>query len=106
MLQSRVESLIESLMNTVIGYSIALLVQIVIFPLYDINVPLTTNIWLVSWFTIFSIIRSYVVRRWFNASSINVEIYIVSNCSRPFTQYYENIKCQLNPTINPQSHDT
>lgn len=46
MMQSRKESLIESLMNIGIGYLVALLSQLAIFPLFGINVPLSTNLWI------------------------------------------------------------
>ena len=67
MMQSRKESLIESLMNIAIGYLVALLSQLAIFPLFGINVPLSTNLWIGAWFTAISLARSYAIRRWFNA---------------------------------------
>jgi hypothetical protein len=65
--QTRLGSMIESGMNTLIGYGVALASQIVVFPLFDIHVPLTTNLWIGLWFTIISLVRSYIIRRWFNA---------------------------------------
>ena len=67
MMQSRKESLIESLLNIAIGYLVALLSQLAIFPLFGINVPLSTNLWIGAWFTAISLVRSYAIRRWFNA---------------------------------------
>lgn len=67
MQQSRIGSLIESLMNTSIGYIVALLSQIVIFPLFEIHIPLSSNLWICTWFTVISLVRSYIIRRWFNA---------------------------------------
>jgi len=65
-MQSRVESLVESIVNIAIGYGVALLSQILIFPLFGIHVPLSTNLWIGLWFTMISLVRSYVIRRWFN----------------------------------------
>lgn len=65
--QTRLESLLESIVNIIIGYGVALMSQLVIFPLVGIDVPLSTNIVIGFWFTIISLIRSYVIRRWFNA---------------------------------------
>jgi len=65
--QTRLGSLIESLMNIVIGYGVALLSQVLVFPLFAIHVPLRTNLLLSMWFTVISLVRSYVIRRWFNA---------------------------------------
>lgn len=66
MTQSRLESLIESLMNILIGYFVALASQLIIFPLMGIHVPLHTNLVIGLWFTAVSLVRSYVIRRWFN----------------------------------------
>lgn len=65
--QTKLGSLIESIMNILIGYGVALLSQIAIFPLFNINVPLSTNLWIGAWFTAISLVRSYVIRRWFNS---------------------------------------
>ncbi len=67
MQQSRLESLIESIINIAIGYFVALLSQFLIFPLFGIHVSLTDNLLIGAWFTGVSLVRSYVIRRWFNA---------------------------------------
>jgi len=66
--QSKLGSLIEAGMNILIGFVVALLSQIVVFPLVGIhNVPLSTNLEIGAYFTAISLVRSYVIRRWFNA---------------------------------------
>ena len=65
--QTRLESLLESIVNILIGYGVALLSQILIFPLFGIIASLSTNLWIGAWFTVISLIRSYIIRRWFNA---------------------------------------
>ena len=65
--QTRIESLLESGVNIFIGYFVALISQILVFPIFDINVPLSVNLWIGAWFTVISLVRSYVIRRWFNA---------------------------------------
>ena len=67
MQQTKVGSLIEAAMNILIGYSVAIASQITIFPLFDIQVPFDTNLWIGAWFTAISLVRSYIIRRWFNA---------------------------------------
>lgn len=64
--QSKKGSFIESCVNIAIGYGVALASQLLIFPMFGIDVPLSTNIWIGVWFTIISLARSYVVRRFFN----------------------------------------
>lgn len=65
--QSRLGSLIESIINIFIGYGVALVSQIVIFPMFGINIPIGDNILIGAWFTLISLVRSYIIRRWFNA---------------------------------------
>lgn len=66
--QSKLSSLVEASMNIVIGFVIALLSQIVVFPVVGIHgVPLSTNLEIGAYFTAISLVRSYVIRRWFNA---------------------------------------
>ena len=65
--QTRIESLLESIVNIVIGYVVALISQIVVFPAVGIEVSITTNLVIGFWFTLISLVRSYVIRRWFNA---------------------------------------
>ena len=59
--------LVSTLMNIAIGYGVGLLSQIAIFPMFEIHVPLSTNLWIGAWFTVISLVRSYIIRRWFNA---------------------------------------
>jgi hypothetical protein len=66
--QSKLGSLIEAALNIVIGFVVAIASQIVVFPLVGIHgVPLSTNLEIGAYFTLISLVRSYVIRRWFNA---------------------------------------
>ena len=67
MSQTKLESRLESAVNILIGYFVALISQLIIFPLVGIDVPLSTNLIIGFWFTVVSLARSYVIRRWFNA---------------------------------------
>jgi len=71
MQQTKLSSLIESFMNILIGYGVALISQLLIFPMFDIHISLSTNLYIGAWFTLISLIRSYVIRRWFNAKLHN-----------------------------------
>ena len=64
--QSRTHSLLESIVNVAIGYGIALAAQLIIFPLFGINVSLRDNLRIGLIFTVVSIARSYVLRRLLN----------------------------------------
>lgn len=65
--QSRLESLAEVGVNIVIGWVVGLAAQIFFFPLIGIAATLSQNFISSIIFTIISIVRSYAVRRWFNA---------------------------------------
>ncbi len=63
--QSRKNSLIESLTNVFIGYVVALMSQLLIFPIYGGTFTFEQNLYIGLWFTLVSVVRSYVIRRWF-----------------------------------------
>jgi len=64
--QTKSRSMFEACINTCIGYVIALISQLVIFPIMGIHVPLSTNIIISLWFLGVSLIRGYIIRRYFN----------------------------------------
>lgn len=70
--QTRLGSLLESALNVLVGYLVALVSQLAIFPLYGIHIPLSSNLAIGVWFTIVSLVRSYALRRWFNSRSSHV----------------------------------
>lgn len=66
MAQSRRHSLLESVINTLAGFLVAMAAQSILYPLYNIQSSTSTNFVLASWFTLLSILRSYFFRRLFN----------------------------------------
>jgi hypothetical protein len=67
MTQSRTMSLVESLTNVVVGYGIAVVTQVLVFPLFELAVTLTENMVIGVIFTAVSIARSFTLRRVFEA---------------------------------------
>ena len=65
-MQSKKHSVIESLTNVMIGYVVALLSQLAVFPLFNIDIPFSDNLLITAYFTLISLVRSYIVRRYFN----------------------------------------
>ena len=65
-MQSRLASFVESLVNVLIGYSVALATQLAVFPLFGMDVSINQNLAIGAIFTVVSIARSYCVRRAFN----------------------------------------
>ncbi len=67
MKQSRLMSLVESLANVLVGYGVAVATQMAVFPLFGLAVTLTENLLIGLIFTVVSIVRSYALRRGFEA---------------------------------------
>ena len=65
-MQSKLESIFESLTNIILGYFIALITQIIIFPIFNIHTTPIQNIKIALIFSIVSICRNYLIRRFFN----------------------------------------
>lgn len=67
MTQTRLQSLIEVCLSTAIGFIIAYTAQVFIFPLYDIEISTGAHLSITLIFTVISVARGYIIRRWFNA---------------------------------------
>ena len=70
-MQSRLMSAVEATANVAVGYGIAVITQMMVFPLFGLNASLVENLILGSIFTIVSLITSYALRRMFNALRLN-----------------------------------
>lgn len=67
MKQSRLRSLVESVANVIVGYGVAVMTQILIFPIFGLHTTLAQNLKMGAIFTIVSIARSFALRRVFEA---------------------------------------
>ena len=65
-MQTKTQSLVETCVSVAIGYIVALLSQIILFPMFNIFITMSDNLLITAWFTGISIVRSYFVRRLFN----------------------------------------
>lgn len=65
--QTRLGSLIEVCLNILIGFSINWIANIYILPLYGFAITGGQAFSMGLIFTVISVIRGYVIRRWFNA---------------------------------------
>ncbi|WP_291155705.1 hypothetical protein [Hyphomicrobium sp.] len=63
-------SLIESIANVVVGYGMAVVAQILIFPAFGLHVTLEQNLQMGAVFTLVSIARSFALRRAFEALQV------------------------------------
>ena len=66
MAQSRRGSLIEAVINTVVGYALAVTTQFAVFPVFGLQVGFVENLGLGLIFTVVSVVRGYALRRLFD----------------------------------------
>jgi hypothetical protein len=67
MTQTRLGSLIEAVINVIIGFCINFSANMLIFPLFGFHITPSANFAMGMIYTVISVARSYCVRRWFNA---------------------------------------
>lgn len=65
MKQSRTTSLVEAVANVVVGYGLAVMTQIVVFPQFGLTVSLNDNLAIGCIFSAASLILGYLLRRLF-----------------------------------------
>lgn len=70
MKQSRIDSVMESLVNIVIGLTINFTANMLIFPLFGWYITASQNILIGVIYTVISFVRSYLIRRAFNGKSV------------------------------------
>lgn len=76
--QTKKQSVLESITQTMIGLITSIAVQLIIYPLMDIPVSLKQNVVIIIVFFTVSIIRGYIVRRLFNKSKKECDHYFAS----------------------------
>lgn len=62
-------SLMKALANNAIAFLISIVANQVVLPLFGITVSLAQSVGITVAFTVISIVRSYLVRRWFTRLS-------------------------------------
>lgn len=60
-------SLVEAIANVFVGFCVALLTQIIVFPLFALQVSFGDNLAIGGLFALASLARSYLLRRVFEA---------------------------------------
>ena len=73
-MQSKKQSLIETLTNVGIGWFISFIANMLVLPLFGYNINLTDGLLISIIFTIISIVRGYVVRRIFNSKERKYDV--------------------------------
>ena len=65
-MQTRKQSATEAVMNILIGYTINLVANFTIFPLFGWDISLQQNLLTGVFYTVISFARSYMLRRFYN----------------------------------------
>lgn len=65
MKQSRINALLESVVNVVVGFFISFVVNAIMLPLLGMTPSFNDNMILTGVFSVISIGRSYIIRRYF-----------------------------------------
>lgn len=65
-MQTKKQSIIESVTNTVTGFILSLFIQWFFYPMFGFKSNISINIVLTTIFTISSLLRGYLIRRIFN----------------------------------------
>jgi len=73
MKQSRFMSLAESIANIAVGYVLALAMQVIVLPLFGFTATLPEHLAIGAAFTGVSVLRSYMLRRLFEAWRVRRE---------------------------------
>ena len=69
-MQSKRDSLKETMTNILIGYTVAFISQLLVFPLVGVEASYSQNFKIGAYFTVISFIRGYLVRRFFNKKEV------------------------------------
>lgn len=65
-MQSRFSSALEAFLNTASGFVISYLATFIVYPMFGAHFSAEQNFWIVTIFTVISVVRSYFWRRIFN----------------------------------------
>lgn len=77
MQQTKLDSFLEALFSTFIGFMVSLVTNMVVMPMMGIPVSFSQNLVLTIIFTFVSVARSYMVRRFANKYLTRIRIKVV-----------------------------
>ena len=66
-MQTKKQSFIETLTSVFVGWLIGVILNLTILPFFDYNITVVDSLWVSLIFTVVSVVRGYVIRRWFNS---------------------------------------
>ena len=73
-MQSKRESMIETLTSVFVGWLIGVILNLTILPLFNYNITVVDSLWVSLIFTVISVVRGYFIRRFFNLKEIKYDV--------------------------------
>lgn len=92
-MQTKKQSLIEAITNTAVGFGVSFASTFLIFPLMGMRSSVGSNLIITCYFTIISIARGYIIRRYFNKQKL-----VAYPNHRPFNLYC--FECEIETPVH------
>ena len=73
-MQSKRESMIETLTSVFVGWLIGVILNLTILPLFDYNITVVDSLLVSLIFTVISVVRGYLIRRFFNSKERKYDV--------------------------------
>ena len=73
-MQSKKQSLIETLTSVFVGWLIGVILNLTILPLFNYNITVVDSLWVSLIFTVISVVRGYLIRRFFNSKEKKYDV--------------------------------
>ena len=73
-MQTKRQSLIETLTSVFVGWLIGVILNLTVLPLFDYNITVVDGLLVSLIFTVISVVRGYVIRRFFNSKERKYDV--------------------------------
>ena len=73
-MQTKRQSLIETLTSVFVGWLIGVILNLTILPLFDYNITVVDSLWVSLIFTVISVVRGYLIKRFFNSKERKYDV--------------------------------
>ena len=73
-MQTKKQSLIETLTSVFVGWLIGVILNLTVLPLFDYNITIVDSLLVSLVFTVISVVRGYLIRRFFNSKERKYDV--------------------------------
>ena len=73
-MQTKKQSLIETLTSVFVGWLIGVILNLTVLPLFDYNITVVDSLLVSLIFTVISVVRGYLIRRFFNSKERRYDV--------------------------------